>query len=222
MLFRSEKKKSLTEDILPPLKKIVVETVENKQVLPVAIPPVNQEIKPVIKQENQPVITQENQPIAKPKFKVKSRLDSISISPILKKEVRAENAAGQAEEVNTQNEPYTAASFEKAWKSYGQLIPEIPSVVSYINNTKPAKTGEHTYQLTFSNIFQESEFKKLLPELSSHVRKALNNSSVHFITVVVETTERDKRHNPEEIFKKMSEQNPALNILKKNLNLEID
>lgn len=94
--------------------------------------------------------------------------------------------------------------------------------MSYINNTIPDKINEHTYELTFSNVFQEGEFKKLLTDLCSSVRRTLKNSSINFITKVVETVEKDTNNNPEEILKKMTEQNPSLQILKKNLNLEID
>jgi len=50
----------------------------------------------------------------------------------------------------------------------------------------------------------------------------LRNSSINFVTKVVETIEKDTNNNPEEVLRKMTEQNPALQVLKKNLNLEID
>jgi DNA polymerase III subunit gamma/tau len=125
-------------------------------------------------------------------------------------------------ESGIENESYTTADFEKAWKGFAQTVPEIVSVVSYINNTIPEKINENTYELIFSNVFQESEFKKLLTDLCFSIRKTLRNSSINFITKVVETIEKDNNNNPEEILRKMTEQNPALQVLKKNLNLEID
>ena len=127
-----------------------------------------------------------------------------------------------SEEATTQQEPYSNAAFERTWKAYIRLIPKVVSVISYINNNKPAKIAEHTYELTFTNIFQEADFKKELGNISNYLRKELKNSNIQFVTKVVEVAERDKRNDPEDIYRKMAEQNPALNILKKNLNLEID
>ena len=121
-----------------------------------------------------------------------------------------------------ENESFTASDFEKAWKGFAKTVPEIVSIVSYINNTIPEKIDESTYELTFSNVFQESEFKKILTDLCFSIRKTLKNSSVNFVTKVIETVEKDTNNNPEEILRKMTEQNPALQMLKKNLNLEID
>ncbi|MEA4981873.1 MAG: hypothetical protein VB066_04070 [Paludibacter sp.] len=159
----------------------------------------------------------------KPEIKRQTKPISISISPNInnqrKESTKIEN---KVQETELQNESYSAIAFEKAWKDYALKVPELVSVVSYINNTIPGKINEHTYELTFSNVFQEGEFKKLLTEICFSIRKTLKNSSVNFVTKVVEAIEKDTNNNPEEILRKMTEQNPALQLLKKNLNLEID
>ncbi|MDD4199186.1 MAG: DNA polymerase III subunit gamma/tau [Paludibacter sp.] len=216
-----EKKKSISDIDLPPLKSIAVETNQNQANTlskTAAIPAVVVKTSES-KQSVQPSVS----PAIKPAYKKTARPLSISISPFLNKQVDATSEIKQAgEQLTVQQEPYSPAAFAKAWKSYIQHIPEIVSVVSYINNNKPEKTDEHTYELTFSNIFQEADFKKELGNICNFMRKELKNSSIHFVTKVVEVVEKDKRNNPEEILRKMTEQNPALNILKKNLNLEID
>ncbi|MEA4937191.1 MAG: hypothetical protein VB102_11195 [Paludibacter sp.] len=148
---------------------------------------------------------------------------SISISPILNtKKAETVKTETNIQTSEQQNESYSGVAFEKAWKDFAQTVPEIVSVVSYINNTLPEKIDDHTYELTFSNVFQEGEFKKLLSELCFSIRKTLKNSSINFVTKVVETIEKDTNSNPEEILKRMTEQNPALQLLKKNFNLELD
>lgn len=161
--------------------------------------------------------------ISKPEIKKQIKPISISISPKINNQSKdAVKTEVKQHESGIENESYTAADFEKAWKGFARTVPEIVSVVSYINNTFPEKIDKNTYELTFSNVFQENEFKKLLTELCFSIRKTLKNSSVNFITKVVETIEKDTNNNPEEILRKMTEQNPALQVLKKNLNLEID
>lgn len=216
-----EKKKSLTEEEKTALKSIAVEPAlapTETKTNPVAPTPAVQKA-PEPKPATQPQV----QSTAKPEFNRSARPVSISISPMLNKQQSATQETKQtSEEATTQQEPYSNAAFERAWKAYIQLIPKIVSVVSYINNNKPAKIAEHTYELTFTNIFQEADFKKELGNISNYLRKELKNSNIQFVTKVVEVAERDKRNDPEDIYRKMAEQNPALNILKKNLNLEID
>jgi DNA polymerase-3 subunit gamma/tau len=216
-----EKKKSITEKEKPALKSIAVEP---------ALAPAETKTNPVTPTpavqkapESKPATQPQVQSTAKPEFNRSARPVSISISPMLNKQQSATQETKQtSEEATTQQEPYSNAAFERAWKAYIQLIPKIVSVVSYINNNKPAKIAEHTYELTFTNIFQEADFKKELGNISNYLRKELKNSNIQFVTKVVEVAERDKRNDPEDIYRKMAEQNPALNILKKNLNLEID
>lgn len=216
-----EKKKSITEKEKPALKSIAVEPAlapAETKTNPVTPTPAVQKA-PEAKPATQPQV----QSTAKPEFNRSARPVSISISPMLNKQQSATQETKQtSEEATTQQEPYSNAAFERAWKAYIQLIPKIVSVVSYINNNKPAKIAEHTYELTFTNIFQEADFKKELGNISNYLRKELKNSNIQFVTKVVEVAERDKRNDPEDIYRKMAEQNPALNILKKNLNLEID
>lgn len=216
-----EKKKSITEKEKPALKSIAVEP---------ALAPAETKTNPVTPTpavqkapESKPATQPQVQSTAKPEFNRSARPVSISISPMLNKQQSATQETKQtSEEATTQQEPYSNAAFERAWKAYIQLIPKIVSVVSYINNNKPAKIAEHTYELTFTNIFQEADFKKELGNISNYLRKELKNSNIQFVTKVVEVAERDKRNDPEDIYRKMADQNPALNILKKNLNLEID
>lgn len=216
-----EKKKSITEEDRPALKSIAVEPApapaqtKTNPVTPTPAVQKTAELKPA----TQPQV----QSTAKPELNRSARPVSISISPMLNKQQNAAQETKQtSEEATTQQEPYSNAAFERTWKAYIQLIPKVVSVISYINNNKPAKIAEHTYELTFTNIFQEADFKKELGNICNYLRKELKNSNIQFVTKVVEVAERDKRNDPEVIYRKMAEQNPALNILKKNLNLEID
>ncbi len=214
-----EKKKSITEEEKPALKSIAVEPAPTEtKTTPVTPTPAVQKAP-----ESKPATQPQVQSTAKPEFNRSARPVSISISPMLNKQQNATQETKQtSEEATTQQEPYSNAAFERTWKAYIRLIPKVVSVISYINNNKPAKIAEHTYELTFTNIFQEADFKKELGNISNYLRKELKNSNIQFVTKVVEVAERDKRNDPEDIYRKMAEQNPALNILKKNLNLEID
>ncbi|GAB1414991.1 DNA polymerase III subunit gamma/tau [Paludibacter sp.] len=152
-----------------------------------------------------------------------SRPESISISNIFKKvdEKKSEEAI-KTEDAYIANEPYTQSQLEHTWKNYSNLIPKKVNIVSYINNNNPIQVNEHTYELTFSNVFQESDFRKELTRIVEHIRKELKNNSISFQTRITEAIEKSVKKNPEEIYKSMLDKNSALGMLKKNLNLEID
>ncbi len=151
---------------------------------------------------------------------------SISISLNKKNQSQSSDSESAATTIETEktalNEPYTEDALINAWKSYAAEIPKIVSVVSYIKNTIPAKTDENQYELSCSNIFQENELKKLLPGLAEFVRNKVRNNNVQFSTKIIQAAEIQRSANPEEVFSNMVKQNPALGILKNNLNLEID
>jgi hypothetical protein len=121
-----------------------------------------------------------------------------------------------------QNESYTPQAFELAWKTYANYITDIVSAANYIRSTLPGSIGGTNYELVFSNVMQENEFKKLMTPLSTYMRQTLRNSGITFSTKVMESAELPRSNNPEEILRKMTEENPALEMLKNNLKLEID
>jgi len=223
-----EKKKLVTLDQTP---KIQAVRVEKKQA---SEPVVNKNVKaetekivaPTTEVQDVPAKMSEEEsqtkPVSKPEKKTKKQPISISIS-LSSQQPKDTQVPKQVEEENIiQNEVYSSADLIKAWQNYAHQIPELSSIVSFINNNNPKKIGEHAYLLTFSNIFQENDFKKEMNNIRKYLRKELKNSSISFETKVVENTDKFKRKNPEEILKNLSEQNPALQTLKRNLNLELD
>lgn len=146
---------------------------------------------------------------------------SISISSHSQQPSGRQVAKQSDEDSLVQNEIYSSADLNKAWKSYVDQIPELTSIISFINNNKPEKIDEHVYQLTFSNVFQENDFKKEMDDVCKFLQKELKNSAIRFETKVVENTGKFKRNNPEEILRNFSDKNPALQTLRRNLNLEL-
>lgn len=165
------------------------------------------------------------QKIVQPAIPVVKRPISISIHPAHNKPATNTpkvEEAGPDIVSELSDELYSQEAFEKAWKSYAARVTDLASAASYIQSNLPVRLEVHTYELVFSNIFQENEIKRLLNSLSQHMRTELRNSSIAFTTRVVEATEIPQSDNPEEVLRKMIEENPALELLKNNLKLEID
>ena len=64
--------------------------------------------------------------------------------------------------------------------------------------------------------------KRLQPDLLAFVHSHLQNSKVGMSIKIAEETDMQRANSPEDRYKIMAEQNPALDILKNGLQLEID
>jgi len=217
-----EKKNSITEKESKPELKSIVQATDKKDSPAAAPTPQTPSVANTgISTANQKQVVSGS--VSQSETAKTNRPVSISISNILNKPSEQKKEEPIAvEPVITENELYTLDKLEQAWKNYSRNIPKKANIVSYINMNIPKQIAEHTYELTFSNVYQENDFKKELNNISNHIRNELKNSSITFVTKTIEVTEKRTKKNPEEIYKEMAEKNPALSLLKKNLNLEID
>jgi DNA polymerase-3 subunit gamma/tau len=209
-----EKKKSINdEDQLPPLKSISLEETQavssNTQTATINTSP----------QANS-VVNKEKAPESKPAFQ---RPGSISITGSGVVNTPVEQYVTPKTEVQiAQNKPYTIDELELSWRKFANTIPEQGRITSFILNNRPIPISVNEFQISVSNILQEKELKKLQPEIITFLRTQLQNSSVSMSIKIMEETERNRGTSPEDRFRIMTEQNPALVTLRNGLNLEID
>ena len=213
----SDKKKTIVEELKPPISKISVS------------PTVTETVKHV---SEAPVVTKVSEPAAVPEVKkivrteaatpVMQRPVSISINrPKVQDDI---SVVAEASVVSgyVADETYTDEAFAAAWKSFTVTIPDQVRVVSFMQNYLPLKTGENTYEIEVSNVMQESEMKKILPDILQHLYMALKNRKIKFIVRITEETEFQRTMTPEEKYKQFVEMNPVVEKLRKNLQMEID
>ncbi len=213
----SDKKKTIVEELKPPISKISVS------------PTVTETVKNV---SEAPVVTKVSEPAAVPEVKkivrteaatpVMQRPVSISINrPKVQDDI---SVVAEASVVSgyVADETYTDEAFAAAWKSFTVTIPDQVRVVSFMQNYLPLKTGENTYEIEVSNVMQESEMKKILPDILQHLYMALKNRKIKFIVRITEETEFQRTMTPEEKYKQFVEMNPVVEKLRKNLQMEID
>jgi DNA polymerase-3 subunit gamma/tau len=122
----------------------------------------------------------------------------------------------------TQNKPFTEDELEIAWRRFADTIPEQTRLTSFILGNRPILLTETTFEITVNNNSQEKEFNRLKPDIVVFLRYQLQNSSISMNIKMVEETERTRGTSPEDRFRLMTEQNPALAKLRDGLNLEID
>ena len=213
----SDKKKTIVEELKPPISKISVS------------PTVTETVKHV---SEAPVVTKVSEPAAVPEVKkivrteaatpVMQRPVSISINrPKVQDDI---SVVAEASVVSgyVADETYTDEAFAAAWKSFTVTIPDQVRVVSFMQNYLPLKTGENTYEIEVSNVMQESEMKKILPDILQHLYVVLKSRKIKFIVKITEETEFQRTMTPEEKYKQFVEMNPVVEKLRKNLQMEID
>ncbi len=122
----------------------------------------------------------------------------------------------------TLNEQFTDDDLQIAWISFTETIPEHIRIVSFMQSNFPQRINDSVFEISVSNIMQENELKRIQPDIVRYLAEKLRNSSVKLTIKVTEESETQRALSPEEKYKIMANQNPALEVLRKNLQLEID
>ncbi len=158
---------------------------------------------------------------AKPVFK---RPGSISITApaATSNQPQETNNGTVAEPAIMLNKPFSSDELIRAWYQFAETIPEQARMVSFFMSSTPQITSPTTFEITVSNILQEKELKRLQPDIQSYIHQRLQNSSVRMTIKIAEESAVQRATTPEERYRLMAEQNPALDILKNGLQLEID
>lgn len=157
---------------------------------------------------------------AEPSEKITQRPISISITK--QQTVVSPEVEHEKKEAAIQDNKYTDEDFKKAWLAFTNNIPDEVRMVSYMQSNIPQRKGENTFEAMIFNSLQEKEINRLKPDILSFLRSELKNSSVDIVMKMNETTTAQKYISPEDKYKQMAAQNPALAKLRGGLQFEID
>lgn len=146
-------------------------------------------------------------------------------------EARVYNAgkAGQAPGIETPVETMVMnkeVSFEDV-KAYIQYYAEEKQKLgarqlATIFKTSEVRFEENLITLVIGNETQREQLMNIRQEFIDEIRKKLQNSGLGLEVVIAEGETVAKAYKPVDVFKAMSERNPALLELKKRFDLEID
>ncbi len=151
------------------------------------------------------------------------RPESISISaPIVVSEPQNIYVSRVEEKVVVLNKTFTSKDLENSWRKFADTIPELGRITSFIQNNTPLMTTETEFTVTVSNSLQQKELARLQPDILSFLHVQLENTLVRMSIRIMEETENQRASSPEDRYKMLSDQNPALKTLRDGLNLEID
>ena len=215
-----EKKKSLLiEDQSAPIQKISVNAPDLTENKPSVTKTDTVQTKPAtISREIPKEIVEDT----KPSFK---RPGSISISSPSSQNIVASPLPSYSAEVPgkvVQNNSFSSDELVKAWLQFADTIPEQGRITSFIKSTLPNLISDTAFELTVSNNLQEKELKRLQPDITAFIQQKLQNSLIRMTLKIVEETEVQRANSPEDRYKILAQQNPALDKLRNGLGLEID
>ena len=120
------------------------------------------------------------------------------------------------------NRPFTADQLRDAWVGLAAAHKEELRLKELIENYKPTPVDAETAEIQMPNPWQMEEMRKALPDLLRQLRQQLHNSNISIRLTQAEYDKEAMAFTAEEQYALMSNQNPALALLKEKLDLQID
>ena len=205
-----EKKKSISDadspaEILP----IVVQVSDSHPTVAITVPASTPTIIPV----ETPRVT------SQPGVNMPHRV-SISLQP---KAVASNDEVNvvKEQEVTMETNAFTVEDLELAWKRFAEKITD-RHMIGLIQSSIPLLISDNVFEISVFNALQEREYRQIQHELVAFIRKELKNSNLQMSIRLVQESEAVRSISPEDRYKQMVEQNPALEILRSGLQMEID
>ncbi len=118
---------------------------------------------------------------------------------------------------------FTAEEFEKVWME--MALPyktESPDFYITLTSQIPKVNEDFSIELSIDNVIQEKEITERKFEILTILRNALNNAQIQLNTIINKNPSITKPFTPQEKFKKMTENNPAIQNLKDLFDLDLD
>ncbi|NLO71597.1 MAG: DNA polymerase III subunit gamma/tau [Porphyromonadaceae bacterium] len=144
---------------------------------------------------------------------------SISISNF-KSETNTPTTVTESTTVLKSNSDFTIEDLLEKWKDFSRKEEIDPGTRALLNSHLPTKIDEKTIEVFVDNKFQEKELIQM--DILSHLRKTLNNSDIRLKIELTPESEQKRPQTPQDIYKRMINDNPVLEKLRKNLDMEID
>lgn len=239
--FDGEKKKSehlrnvALEDFLIPASHFAnktMGTVDKENGTPVVPNTVNQNTSPnpvpvPEKRENSPETVETEKETIVPALSIQlpgKRVSGLSLSSLkAKKEHQLNKKDDTIDESKLPKEEFTEEQMQEHWANFVQLIDDEGRKIlaSNLNTDVPKLQNGTTVWIELPNGTMKKEVEREQYDLMEYLKGKLNN---HFITLritVNEETAKKFAFTPQEKYEKLREKNPALDLLRKEFDLDL-
>ncbi len=150
------------------------------------------------------------------------RPTSISIKNNVVSSPSSSYEAPQKEQPDIRNEIFTQDDLQKAWAELAKTLVDEARMTAFMQSNRPELISNTEFRILVTNELQEKELKRLKPTILNFLKTALKNSNIKMSIQIQEDRSVQKGRTPEEKYKIMAEENPALAKLRNDLQLEID
>lgn len=168
------------------------------------------------------VVANEIQPrisiIEKPK-----RVSGLSISSLkAKKAHELKKIDVVVDEDDLPREAFEEQQMQQLWEEYTAKLDKSGRKIlaSNLSIDKPKLLGTSTIWIQLPNHTMKKEIEREQAELLSHLRSGLNNYEISLKISVNEEHARELAYTPEEKYEKLRKKNPALDLLRKEFDLD--
>ncbi len=149
----------------------------------------------------------------------------ISIKDRLKTEEKPVEATAAKQAESGPVSDFTVEALQKTWNDFAEAILKQGKMALHAAMTKHTPELRERYEVVMKieHSGLEIDVNDIKVELLAHLRKNLSNIHIQ-LSVEVNKTDAapDKPYTPKDKFKRMAEKNPALNELRKQLDLDIE
>lgn len=166
-------------------------------------------------------------PVPEPPQKIRirerpERVSGLSLSSLKAKKAHREKHSDAADASNLPYEDFTEDQMKKHWADFVKKLDAQGRKIlaSSLSTDLPSLQDATTIALELPNATMKKEIEREQGELLTYLRKKLRNYDINLSISVNEETARRFAFTPAEKYQKLREKNPAIDLLRKEFDLE--
>ncbi len=170
-----------------------------------------------------PQVIVENSPVKKIQLKnTTNRVSGLSLSSIKAKKEHENIKSPPIAEEELPKEPFTEGDMQKHWNDFVQQLEDDGRKIlaSNLQTDVPKLKGDHVIWIELPNDTMKKEVEREQSLMLNYIKEKLNNYSISLHITVNEIVAKKFAFTPEEKYQKLREKNPALDILRKEFDLD--
>lgn len=150
------------------------------------------------------------------------RVSGLSLSSLKAKKAHKEKQVDVLDESDLPQDDFTEEAMQQHWTEFVKKLDKEGRKIlaSNLRTEVPTLSDDSTITLELPNETMKKEVEREQGELLSHLRKQTNNYSIKLKISVNEESAKRFVYTPAEKYQKLREKNPAIDLLRKEFDLE--
>lgn len=151
------------------------------------------------------------------------RISGLSISSLKAKKEHEKSKINTVDTTKLPEEPFEESKMQELWSEFVQQLEASGKKILAANlqADTPKLTDNHTIWIELPNSTMKKEVEREQSLMLNHLKEKLNNYVISLKISVNEETAKKFAFTPEEKYEKLREKNPALDLLRKEFDLDI-